>query len=105
MRGADLDCRFHSFVFVVRRHAYVDDREVRLVLRDGCDKGLGVAHACQDGVSGVLEQSGQALADEYRVLRDHYSHGMAASMRVPPPSGLTISRVDRKSTRLNSSHM
>ena len=44
-------------------------------------------------VPGVLEQAGEPLAEEHRVLGDHDSHGIATSTRVPLPRGLTISKV------------
>ena len=36
-------------------------------------------------VAGVLEQAGEALAQQYRVLGDHDPHGSTASIRVPAP--------------------
>ena len=93
MRRANLDGCAHAFVLVGRRHADVDDREVGIVLGDDGEQRLGVADAGDDVVTGVLEQAGEALAQEDGVLRDHDPHGIATSTRVPSPRGLTISSV------------
>ena len=90
---ADLDRGPHALVLVGRRHAHVDDREVGLVLGDDGEQRLGVADARDDLVAGVLEQPCEPLAQEHGVLGDHESHGIATSMRVPPPRGLAISSV------------
>ena len=67
--------------------------KVGIVLGDNREKRIGVADACDDGVPGVLEQAGEALAEKDRVLRDHDPHGIATSTRVPFPRGLTMSNV------------
>ena len=46
-----------------------------------------------DGVTRVLEEAGETLPKEDRVLGDHDPHGIATSTRVPLPRGLTISSV------------
>ena len=62
------------------------------MLGDDGEQRLGVTDARDDGVSGVLEQAGETLAEEDRVLGDHDPHGIATSTRVPLPRGLTISK-------------
>jgi hypothetical protein len=84
----DLGRRAHALVLVVRRHAHVNDGEIRLVLGDDRHQGFGVAHPGEDHVPGILEQSCEPLAKQDGVLRDHDPHGISASIRVPAPRGL-----------------
>ena len=93
MRPADLSRGAHALVFVVGRHAHVDDGEIRLVLGDDGQQRLGVAHPRDDLVPGILEQSREPLAQQDGVLRDHDPHGISASIRVPAPGGLWMSSV------------
>src|SRR5690349_23632804 len=53
----------------------------------------------------VSEEANEALAQQHRILGDHDPHGSSARTTVGPPSGLETESVDRKSTRLNSSHV
>ena len=57
------------------------------------EQRLGVADARDDLVAGILEQPCEPFAEQHRVLGDHESHGIATSMRVPPPRGLAITSV------------
>ena len=38
----------------------------------------------------VLEQARQPVADECGVVGDHDAHGISATIRVPPPGGLSM---------------
>src|SRR6187455_670776 len=89
----DLGGRAHALVLVRRRHAYVDDREIRLVLGDDGHERLGVSDAGDDRVTGILEQPRDPLAEEHGVVGDHDSHGSATSTRVPRPRGLETASV------------
>ena len=85
--------RARALVVVVGRHPHVDDREVRLVLADQREQRVGVARAADDLVAGVLEQPGEALAQEHGVLGDHDAHGSCTAIRVPAPGGLSMASV------------
>ena len=85
--------RARALVVVVGRHAHVDDREVGLVLADQREQRVGVAGAPDDLVAGVLEQAGEALAQEDGVLGDHDAHGSSTAIRVPAPGGLSMASV------------
>ena len=50
-------------------------------------------HRRGDLVTRVLEEAGETLPKEDRVLGDHDPHGIATSTRVPLPCGLTICNV------------
>ena len=52
-------------------------------------RAVGVAGAPDDLVAGVLEQAGEALPQEHRVLGDHDPHGKRTASRVPAPGGLS----------------
>src|SRR5215210_5875786 len=93
MRLANLHGGPHTLVLVRRRHAHVDDREIGIVLGDHREKRVCVTNPGEHLVTGVFEETGEALAQEDRVLGDHDSHGIATSTRVPPPRGLTTSNV------------
>ena len=69
------------------------------MLGDDREQRLGVADAGDHVVAGVLEQPGEPLAQEHGVLGDHDSHGIATSMRVPPPRGLDDRRACRRGRR------
>jgi len=45
----------HALVFVVGRHAHIDDSEIRLVLGDGSHQRIGLADPRDDLVPGILE--------------------------------------------------
>ena len=90
MGAADLGRRARALVVVVGRHAHVDDRELGLVLADQREQRVGVARPADDLVAGVLEQPGEALAQEHGVLGDHDAHGSCTAIRVPAPGGLSI---------------
>ena len=47
----------------------------------------GIAGAADDLVAGVLEEAGEALAEEHRVLGDHDAHGSSTAISVPCPAG------------------
>ncbi len=97
---AEVRGRAGAVVGAVRGHPDVDDREVRQLLLDDLDQRDRVRGPADHLVAGVLEQPGQALAEEGRVLADHDAHGSAASTSVPRPSGLaTCSEPPRAATR------
>src|SRR6478735_1304101 len=50
---------------------------------------VGVPRAADDLVPGVLEQAGEALAQQHGVLGDHDAHGSSTAIRVPAPAGLS----------------
>ena len=54
---------------------------------------LGVAGAPDHLVAGVLEQAGEALAQQHGVLGDHDAHGSSTAIRVPAPGGLSSASV------------
>ena len=54
--------RAQALVGVRRRHAHVDDRDVRLVRADLAQQVLGVAGLAGDLEAGVLEQPHEPLA-------------------------------------------
>src|SRR4051812_10370381 len=90
--GADPARRADPLVGERRRHADVDDRQVRLVLAHRAAQAVGVVHGGGDLVPGVLEQAGQPVAKQRLVLCDHYSHGSSAVTTVPPPTALPTRR-------------
>ena len=89
MRAADLRRGARPLVVEVGRHADVDDGEVRRVLAHQRQQRVRVARPPDHLVAGVLEQPGEALAQQHRVLGDHDTHGSSTAMRVPAPAGLS----------------
>ena len=63
------------------------------MLADEREQRVGVAGAPDDLVAGVLEQPGEALAQQHGVLGDHDPHGSSTAIRVPAPGGLSIASV------------
>src|SRR6185369_622981 len=53
----------------------------------------GVPGTTHDLVARVLEQAGEALAQEHGVLGDHDAHGSCTAIRVPAPGGLSMASV------------
>src|SRR5262249_32897145 len=76
-------------VGVIGGHPDVDDRDVGLVGADLAEQVLGVGGLADDLDSGLVEQPRDPLPQQNRVLADHYSHGITARSRVPPPAGLS----------------
>ena len=93
VRSPDLGRRVHALVLVLGRHPYVDDGKIRLVLSDDGHQGLGIAHPCDDLMSGILKQSCEPLTKQDGVLGDHDPHGISTSIRVPAPRGLWMRNV------------
>ena len=56
---------------VRRRHADVDDREVRLVLATSATQLVGVAGLADDLEAGSLEQAGEPFAEQDVVVGQH----------------------------------
>src|SRR4051794_34726048 len=97
---ADVDRGAQAVVGVGRRHAHVGDRDVRLVGAHLADEVLGVARLGDDVEARVLEQPGDALAQQDTVVGDDYAHGISALRMVPRPGGLSSSsRPSRAATR------
>src|SRR6478672_6836344 len=90
MARADLDRSGKALVLVGGRHPHVHDGQIGIVLRDDREQRLSVADTRDDVMPRVLEQAGESLAEQGRVLRDHDAHGITTSTRVPPPSGLVM---------------
>jgi hypothetical protein len=85
---------------VGRRHANVDDRDVRIRSLDERAQLLGIGGQTDHLESGLLEQPRKALAQDHRVIRDGYPHGISARSVVPRPGGLdTVTRPPSASTR------
>jgi hypothetical protein len=89
--GADRLRRPQPVVGVVGRHPDVDDREVGLVGADLAQQLLGVAGLARDLDPRPLQQPRRALAQQHRVLADHYPHGITARSVVPASAGLWTS--------------
>ena len=77
-----------AVVGVVRGHPDVDDRDVGLVGADLAEQVLGVGRLADDLDPGLVEEAGDPLPQQDRVLADHDSHGITALSLVPPPGGL-----------------
>ena len=71
MAAADLLGGEQPVVAMVGRHADVDDRDVGPARLDHAQQRVGVAAAPGDLEAGVLEQAGEALAQEHLVVGDH----------------------------------
>ena len=56
---------------------------------DELEKLLGVRGHADDFEPRLLEQPGQPLSKDHRVVADRYAHGIAARSRVPRPGGST----------------
>ena len=72
-----------ALVGVRRRHADVDDRDVRLVRAHLQHQLVGVPRLADDLEAAVLEQPRDALAEEHRVLGQHDPEPLRAA---PPPA-------------------
>src|SRR5262245_58787721 len=89
-----------ALVGVRGRRADVHDRDVGAVRAHLEDQVLRLAGAADDLEPLVLEQLGEPLAQQHRVLGDHDPHGISPTTSVPPPGGLSIhSCPPRASTR------
>ena len=73
-----------SLVGEGRRHSYVHQRHVRLVLRDGPLQLFGVSDELARLHAGFRQDPGEAFSKQDRVIGDHYPHGHLARSRVPP---------------------
>src|SRR5262245_59754740 len=90
MARPDLARGDEPLVGVGRRHADVDDRDVRPPRRHLAQQLRRVAGLADDLDAGVGEQACEARPHEHHVVGDHYAHGISAWIRVPPPAGLAI---------------
>ncbi len=78
MLGADLFGGDETFVGVGRRHADVDDGDVRVLRRDFAEQHVGIGGLADDLHTGVAEQAGDSRAGDHHVVGDHYAHGNSA---------------------------
>ena len=85
MLVADPQRGAQAVVGVGRRHADVDHRDVRLVRPDLADEVVRVPRLAHDVEAMIAEEPGDSLAQQDRVLRDDYSHGILAITVVPEP--------------------
>src|SRR6204780_434886 len=69
------------------RHPHVDHGRVGRAGGDRAQEPLGVGLGRDDLVPGLLEEPGQPLAEQHRVLGDRYPHGSTAEIIVGPPDG------------------
>ena len=83
--GADVVGGVEALVRVGRGHADVNDDCVGRVGPDPRDELLAVADLGGHADPGGLEHSGQALAEQHRVVGDHDLHGSSAVTQVPSP--------------------
>src|SRR5262249_36926718 len=92
MLRADLLRGLGAFARLCRRHAHVDDRDVRLPAANGL-----VQLACVAGLSDALETAfggtaRQSLGREPGVPGDREPHGISPTPRVPLPGSLPMRR-------------
>ena len=71
-----------GLVALRRGHAHVDDGHIRSVLLDRRDERLAVADLGQDRPAGLLDQPGDAFADERRVLGDDDTEGLLGHPKI-----------------------
>ncbi len=91
---------FRAFVRERRRHADIDERNIRLVLLHGTEQRRRVTHQRAHFDICLGEKPSQALPPEHGVVRDHHPHGKTASILVPTgTSPSTMSRPPTASTR------
>src|SRR6516164_7642920 len=96
----DYHRRLQALVGVRGRHPDVDDRDVRVVAVHLFQQFGAVGGQPGDLEACLLEQPGQALAQDDGVVGDYYSHGNSARKMVPRPRGLvTVSVPPSASTR------
>ena len=82
-------------VRVRRRHADVDDRDVGVVRANLQEQLVGIARLADDLEAAVLEQAGDALAEEDGVLGENDSRPLG--LRLLQPSGEWSTRSGGKS--------
>ena len=63
---------------MARGHTHINDRQVGLVRGNLAHQVLAVAGLSHHLVPGLLEQTGEALAEQEAVLADRYAHGILA---------------------------
>ena len=78
---ADRPRRLEPFGRMGRRHADVDDRDVRLLLPHELDQALGVARLTDDVVAPLAQQRGEALPKQHVVVGDR-----RPAVRAPLPA-------------------
>ena len=81
MRPADLGRRDEPVVRVARRHAHVDDRDVRRVRADLQQQVVGVDGAADDLVPRLDEQRRDPLAKQRVVVGDDDAQGRRGAFR------------------------
>src|SRR5262245_7415896 len=92
MLRADLLRGLGAFARLCRRHAHVDDRDVRLPAANGLVQLACVAGLSDDLETAFGENARQSFAHEHGVLRDHEPHGISPTTRVPLPGSLSMRR-------------
>ena len=87
----DFSRRARALIAVLGWHAHVDDGEIRLVLGDDGQQGLGIAHPRDDLVPASSRSpaslSGRTVSSAITI------HGISTSIRVPAPRGLWMRSV------------
>ncbi len=96
---ANLLRRLQPLVGVRRRHADVDDRDVRLVRAHLQQQLFGVARLTDDLETAVFEQACDALPEEDRVLREHDPCPLSLRLVVHPFCRITIHPQGREVNR------
>src|SRR6266511_2980355 len=96
---ADLLRGLQSLVRVRRRHADVDDRDVRPVRAHLEQELLAVARLTDDLEASLLEQPRDPLAQEHRVLGQHHTQAFGLRSSAHLVCGLTIDPQRRKVNR------
>ena len=92
MPAAQLARGLEPFVGVRRRHADVDDGDVRRLVLHLAEELLGVAGLADHLEPRLGEEAGDALPKEDGVVGDHDPHGISALSTVPNPRGLSTAR-------------
>src|SRR5262249_19750542 len=92
--------RDEPFVCPRGRHVDVDDGHIGGRRRDGRDQLVRRADLRRDVDAGLGEDPCEPLAEDGRVVREGYAHGIAARRCVPQPGALsTCSSPSRACTR------
>ena len=101
MLGADGLGGLEAFVRVGGWHPDVDDRDVRSVLADRSEQGLGVADLGDDIEAGLGQQPRDALPQEERVVGQDEAEGHAPfnSARMAAPVSSSFGMNPRLSLR------
>ena len=88
------------FVRVRRRHPDVGDGHVGSLRFDQLDELGSVGAAPHHLEPGILQDPGQPLPEQHRIVCDHDTHGSSATIVVPARCGLfTVNRPPTAATR------